>query len=162
MDWRGLSLVTWIVVIYLAVGVTVVPTMVLWWLFKASSAMKVALVNYLFPVVAIVVGVLWFGERFSGSLALGAIVLLAGVAILETGEGAWRINQAGLRPCPDLGGIPIEGPPADDLNLPGLRISNRIGRRFTRDQMPHSPVSIGRAMAPNQGRVSLECRGGPR
>ena len=61
LNWHGLSLVTWTVATYLAVGVTLVPTIVMWWLFKRSSAMRVALVNYLFPLVAIVVGVVWFG-----------------------------------------------------------------------------------------------------
>jgi drug/metabolite transporter (DMT)-like permease len=156
MDWGGLSLVTWAAVTYLAVGVTVVPTMVLWWLYKRSSEIKVALVNYLFPMVAIVVGVLWFGERFSASLALGGIVLLAGVAVVEMSEGVRQINQAGLRPCPDLGGIPIEVPLADDLPLQSVWISNRIGRLFSRDQMPHNPVITGAATAPKTRARKLE------
>jgi drug/metabolite transporter (DMT)-like permease len=45
MDLRGMSLRTWAMVAYLAVGVTVAPTVVLWWLFKRTTAMKVALVN---------------------------------------------------------------------------------------------------------------------
>jgi drug/metabolite transporter (DMT)-like permease len=114
MDLQGLSLVTWGVIAYLAVGVTVVPTAMMWWLFKRSSALKVALINYLFPIVAIVVGVLWFGEQLSGGLALGGIVLLAGVAVVETGNKILH-QDAGLRPCPDLGGMPIERPVADDL-----------------------------------------------
>lgn len=115
MDLQGLSLVTWGVVAYLAVGVTVVPTAMMWWLFKRSSALKVALINYLFPIVAIVVGVLWFGERLSGGLALGGIVLLAGVAVVETGNRILHQDHAGLRPCPDLGGMPIGRPVADDM-----------------------------------------------
>ncbi|HEX2249987.1 MAG TPA: DMT family transporter [Gemmatimonadales bacterium] len=101
MRWQRLSLVAWAVVIYLAVGVTVVPAIVMWWLFKRSSAMKVALVNYLFPLVAITVGVLRFGERFSVSLVLGGFVLLVGVALMESEDG--RINKTELRACPDVG-----------------------------------------------------------
>ncbi len=115
MDLQGLSLATWGVIAYLAVGVTVVPTAMMWWLFKRSSALKVALINYLFPIVAIVVGVLWFGEQLSGGLALGGIVLLAGVAVVETGNKILHQDHAALRPCPDLGGMPIERPVADDL-----------------------------------------------
>jgi drug/metabolite transporter (DMT)-like permease len=115
MDLQGLSLLTWGVIAYLAVGVTVVPTAMMWWLFKRSSALKVALINYLFPIVAIVVGVLWFGERLSGGLALGGIVLLAGVAVVETGNKVLHQDHGGLRPCPDLGVVPVERPAADGL-----------------------------------------------
>jgi drug/metabolite transporter (DMT)-like permease len=132
MRWQRLSLVAWGVVIYLAVGVTVVPAIVMWWLFKRSSAMKVALVNYLFPLVAIMVGVLRFGERFSVSLAIGGSVLLLGVAIVEAGDDAVRyVNQAGLRACPDLGGVRFEGP-AERSAPSALWISDRIGRRLAR------------------------------
>lgn len=116
MDWQGLSLGAWAVVAYLAVGVTVVPTAVLFWLFKRTSALKVALVNYLFPVVALVVGVVWFGERLSGKLAVGGVVLLLGVAMVETGGKGLHLNHAGLRLCPDLVGIPIEQPVVSDLH----------------------------------------------
>jgi drug/metabolite transporter (DMT)-like permease len=110
LRWQGLSLGAWGVVIYLAVGVTLVPAVVMWWLFKRNSAMKVALVNYLFPLVAIVVGVLWFGERLSAGLIFGGIVLLVGVAMMESVDGARHLNKAELRPCPDLGGFQARFP----------------------------------------------------
>ncbi|MDQ4142986.1 MAG: DMT family transporter [Actinomycetota bacterium] len=128
IEWRGLSLVTWGIVAYLAVGVTVLPTIALSWLFKHTSAMKVALVNYLFPLVAIVVEVLWFGERFSGSLTIGGIVLLVGVAILEAGEGVRYPNEAGLRPCPDLGGVRVAG----RRSAPLLVVDHRPGSAAVR------------------------------
>ncbi len=108
IDWQGLSLGTWAVVAYLAIGVTVVPAVVLWWLFKRASAMKVALVNYLFPLVALAVGVIWFGERFSEEFVIGGLVLLAGVALVETGVKGMPLAGVGLRPCPDTGGLQIK------------------------------------------------------
>lgn len=102
-----------------------VPTAVLFWLFKRASVLKVALVNYLFPVVALVVGVAWFDERFSGWLAAGGIVLLLGVALVEMSSNGLHVNHAALRPCPDVGGIPIGHPVVNPAGLTGRTAKGR-------------------------------------
>lgn len=105
MDWAGLSLGTWAAVAYLAVGVTIVPTALLLWLMKRTSALRVSLVNYLFPVIAVVLGVAWFGEPLTGRMALGGVVLLAGVGVVDTAVDRGT-GHTELRACPDLGAIP--------------------------------------------------------
>jgi drug/metabolite transporter (DMT)-like permease len=112
VDWTGLSLATWAVVGYLAVGVTIVPAALLLWLMRRTTALRVSLVNYLFPVVAVVLGVLWFGEPLTGQLALGGAVLLTGVGIVEAAVGRGS-GHTGLRACPDLGAIPAVSGAAD-------------------------------------------------
>jgi drug/metabolite transporter (DMT)-like permease len=102
---RGLSPGTWAVVGYLALGVTVGPAVILWWLFRQTSAVKAALVNYLFPVVAVAVGTLWFSEPFSPGFAVGGLTLLIGVALVETAARSMDPTAAELRPCPDTGGL---------------------------------------------------------
>jgi drug/metabolite transporter (DMT)-like permease len=109
MGWGGLSLGTWAAVAYLAVGVTVVPTALLFWLVKRTSALRASLVDYLFPVVAVGLGVVWFGEQLTAPLALGGVVLLLGVAIVERSAERAPTGHAHLRPCPDIGGLPIQG-----------------------------------------------------
>ena len=106
LDWAGLSVGTWAVVGYLAVGVTIVPTALLFWLLKRTSALRVSLVNYLFPVVAVVLGALWFGEPLTGKLALGGFVLLFGVGIVDAAVDRGT-GHAELRPCPDVGGMSV-------------------------------------------------------
>jgi drug/metabolite transporter (DMT)-like permease len=107
MNWGDLSLGTWAVVGYLAVGVTVVSTALLFWLVKRTSALRVSLVNYMFPLVAVVLGALWFGEELTGQLVLGGFILLLGVAIVGAVADGAPTHHAQLRPCPDIGGIPI-------------------------------------------------------
>ncbi|MGH2688482.1 MAG: DMT family transporter, partial [Actinomycetota bacterium] len=101
VDWPAMSVGTWAVVAYLAVGVTIVPTALLLWLTKRTSALRVSLVNYLFPLVAVVLGA-WSGEPLTGPLALGGAVLLAGVGLVDAAADR-RTAPGELRPCPDLG-----------------------------------------------------------
>lgn len=112
IDWGGLSSGTWAVVGYLAVGVTALPTALLFWLLKRTSALRVSLVSYLFPLVAVVLGVVWFGEQLTRELALGGLVLLVGVAIVEAAADRGPADHAQLRPCPDVGGLPFARRPA--------------------------------------------------
>jgi drug/metabolite transporter (DMT)-like permease len=109
MEWGGLSLGTWAAVAYLAVGVTVVPTALLFWLIKRTSALRASLVDYLFPVVAVGLGLVWFGEQVTAPLALGGVVLLLGVAVVERSVERASSGHMHLRPCPDVGGLPIQG-----------------------------------------------------
>jgi drug/metabolite transporter (DMT)-like permease len=104
VDWPALSLGTWAVVAYLAVGVTIVPAALLLWLTKRTSALRVSLVNYLFPLVAVMLGA-WSGEPLTGPLVLGGAVLLAGVGLVDAAADR-KLGQAELRVCPDMGGIP--------------------------------------------------------
>lgn len=69
--------------------------------------MRVALVNYLFPLVAVMLGVVWFGEQLSRGVALGGVALLLGVAIVEAAADGRSTVPRQLRPCPELPGIPM-------------------------------------------------------
>lgn len=109
LDWGGLSLGTWATVGYLAVGVTVVPTALLFWLIQRTSVLRASLAGYLFPLVAVGLGVVWFGEQLTGPLALGGLFLLLGVGIVETAAERGTPDHAHLRPCPDVGGLPVQG-----------------------------------------------------
>jgi drug/metabolite transporter (DMT)-like permease len=117
LEWPGLPLGTWAVVGYLAVGVTIVPTALLFWLLKRTSALRVSLVNYGFPVVAVVLGFVWFGEPLTATLALGGVVLLLGVGLVDAAVDRGT-GHAEVRLCPDVGGmsVALEGPP-DIQNL---------------------------------------------
>ena len=106
VDWEGVSLRTWAVIGYLAVGVTLVPTALLFWLVKRTSALRVSLVSYLFPVVAVALGVLWFGEQLSAGLALGGTVLLVGVGIVDAAVDR-SPGQTEIRLCPDMGVVSV-------------------------------------------------------
>jgi drug/metabolite transporter (DMT)-like permease len=99
-DWGSVSLGTWAVICYLAVGVTVVPTALLLWLLKRTSVMRASLVNYLFPLVAVVLGMAWFGEPLTPELAIGGFMLLLGVAVVEASAGGRHTGGQVVRPCP--------------------------------------------------------------
>jgi drug/metabolite transporter (DMT)-like permease len=106
MNWEGLSLGTWAVVGYLAIGVTIMPIAMLFWLVKRTSALRASLVSYLFPVVAVALGILWFGERLTSELAVGGSVLLVGVGLVDAALDR-RIGRTEIRLCPDVGPMTV-------------------------------------------------------
>lgn len=84
---------------------TVVPAILLWWLFQQTTPVKATLVNYLFPIVALAAGIVWFNESVPAGLGVGGLILLVGVAVAETGTKEPHASRAMLRPCPDVGGF---------------------------------------------------------
>jgi drug/metabolite transporter (DMT)-like permease len=48
------------------------------------AATRLALTNYLSPVVAVLLGACLFDERLTARIALGAVLVIAGVAVTAT------------------------------------------------------------------------------
>jgi len=77
--------VSWALLIYLAVGSTVVPLMLFYWVLERNSAGQAALVGFLVPVVAVVAGVILLGERAGPGLVAGGLAIICGVLIADRG-----------------------------------------------------------------------------
>ena len=70
----------WLATVYLAVVGSAVTFPLYVWLLARRSAVKASLISYTAPVIAVVVGILLFGEPMTGRLLTGAACVLAGVA----------------------------------------------------------------------------------
>jgi drug/metabolite transporter (DMT)-like permease len=79
-----LSALTVATVVYLAVVGSAVAFYLYFWLLEHMAATRLALTNYLSPVVAVLLGALLFGERLTLRIALGAALVIAGVAVTAT------------------------------------------------------------------------------
>lgn len=68
-------------VVYLAVVGSAVAFTVYYWLLRRLPATSLSLINYATPVVAVLIGTLWLGEPFTLRIFLGALLVVAGVAV---------------------------------------------------------------------------------
>jgi len=68
-------------VIYLAVFGSAIAFTIYYWLLRRLPATRLSLINYATPVVAVLIGTLWLGEPFTLRIFLGALLVVAGVAI---------------------------------------------------------------------------------
>jgi drug/metabolite transporter (DMT)-like permease len=63
---------------------SVVSFLLYLWLLGRWTANRASLITLLTPLVALVVGFLWLGERLSALQTVGALLVLAGVALSLT------------------------------------------------------------------------------
>lgn len=71
-------------VLYLAVFGSAVAFYLYFWLLEHMEATRLALTNYLSPVVAVVLGAVLFDEGITARIVLGAVLVVGGVAITAT------------------------------------------------------------------------------
>ena len=70
-------------IIYLAVFGSVVTFLGYYWLLARARAVTVSLIAFITPLVAIFIGVAFFDESLSLRIALGAVLILSGVLLVE-------------------------------------------------------------------------------
>lgn len=73
-------------VLYLAVVGSAIAFYLFFWLLEHMDATRLALTNYLSPVVAVLLGSLLFEERVTGRILAGAALVVCGVALTVTGR----------------------------------------------------------------------------
>ena len=66
-------------IIYLAVLGSVIAFLCYFWLLKRISVMTLSLITFVTPVVAIAIGVLFFGESMTTIIAIGTAMILSGI-----------------------------------------------------------------------------------
>jgi drug/metabolite transporter (DMT)-like permease len=76
--WTPVAIVS---VVYLALCGSVVAFVIYYTLLKQVSVSALALVSYVFPIVAVLLGYLVLGETLTLSTLAGAVTILAGIAI---------------------------------------------------------------------------------
>ncbi|MDQ4142818.1 MAG: DMT family transporter [Actinomycetota bacterium] len=105
--WGSVSLKSWAAIGYLGIAATLLPLALLYWLVRRTDAVKASFVNYLFPVVAIMLGAAIYNEALTAGLAGGAVCLLTGVGVVEAASGDNDRGAEELRPCPEMGTLPV-------------------------------------------------------
>jgi drug/metabolite transporter (DMT)-like permease len=79
-----LDAVTVSAVLYLAVFGSAIAFYLYFWLLEHMQATRLALTNYLSPVVAVLLGAMLFDERLTARILLGGLLVVGGVAVTVT------------------------------------------------------------------------------
>jgi drug/metabolite transporter (DMT)-like permease len=102
-EWRGFSLghVTgrsWAAWVYLLVAGSLVAFTAYIWLLQNAPLSLVSTYAYVNPAVAVMLGAALLGERLTPGIALGALIVVASVAIVVSTESRSRTVRRVLRP----------------------------------------------------------------
>jgi drug/metabolite transporter (DMT)-like permease len=84
----------WALIVYMAVVGTVMPFILYYWILGQASATKASLIGYVVPLIAIVAGITLLDEQLELGIALGGVLILAGVILTDRAE---RRDAAELR-----------------------------------------------------------------
>lgn len=85
----SLTISGWLLVVYMAVASTFLPFFLFYRLVESAPITTVSLVGYLVPLVSLVAGVAFLGERIEPGIAIGGALILTGMVITDrAGRGA--------------------------------------------------------------------------
>lgn len=83
IDWKSVGWVGWGAMGYMALGSSVGAYTLFYWVLKHLDASRVAAINYIQPFLVIVLSALLLGERPTGHLISGGVLVLVGVYFVE-------------------------------------------------------------------------------
>ena len=95
----GISTQGWSLILYLGIASTFMPFMIFYVLLKTISATSVSLIGYLVPLVALVGGILLLGEQLELGIAVGGLLIFAGMIL--TDRAGRSIDHDSLIPTPE-------------------------------------------------------------
>jgi drug/metabolite transporter (DMT)-like permease len=84
--WRAVPWQGWAAVLYMAVFSSAFAYLLYFWLLRYLEASQLSAFTYLLPVLAVLLGILWLGERGSTLQIVGGVLALGGVYWVESGR----------------------------------------------------------------------------
>ena len=76
----------WTLIVYLTVIGSIVPFLLFFWLVKNVAVTRASLVGYIVPLVALVAGIVLLDEKLQAGIAVGGLLILAGVILTDRAE----------------------------------------------------------------------------
>jgi drug/metabolite transporter (DMT)-like permease len=98
LDWRGVGAAGWAGLLYMVLGSAVGGYLLFYWLLRHMDASRVVVVNYLQPVVVVLLSIPLLGERPTVRLLGSGALVLLGVYLTEQASSRERAQQARGRP----------------------------------------------------------------
>jgi drug/metabolite transporter (DMT)-like permease len=83
LDWGAVGWAGWLGMAYMGICSSVVGYMIYYWALRHMEASRLAATTYIEPVLAILLGVIFVGERVTARSAEGGLLILAGVYVAE-------------------------------------------------------------------------------
>ncbi len=84
--WRAIPWQGWTALLYMAVCSSAMAYLFYFWLLRYLEASQLSAFTYLLPVLAVILGILWLGERGSATQIVGGALALGGVYWVESGR----------------------------------------------------------------------------
>jgi drug/metabolite transporter (DMT)-like permease len=84
--WRAIPWQGWTALLYMAVCSSAMAYLFYFWLLRYLEASQLSAFTYLLPVLAVILGILWLGERGSAIQIVGGALALGGVYWVESGR----------------------------------------------------------------------------
>ena len=76
----------WSLLVYLTFAGSIVPFLAFYWLLRHVTATKASLIGYIVPLVAITAGIVFIDEQLQFGIAVGGLLILAGVVLTDRAE----------------------------------------------------------------------------
>jgi drug/metabolite transporter (DMT)-like permease len=84
--WRAIPWLGWVALLYMAVCSSALAYIFYFWLLRYLEASQLSAFTYLLPVLAVILGIVWLGERGSAMQIVGGALSLGGVYWVESGR----------------------------------------------------------------------------
>lgn len=110
-NFAEVSIASWFGLFYLVVFGSLVAFTAFTWLIANASLSLVSTYAYVNPAVAVILGVIAFGEALTTDVWIGLTVVLSAVALVVSGE---RVRRATLLPPQQNGSSPPTPPPSPE------------------------------------------------
>jgi drug/metabolite transporter (DMT)-like permease len=94
--WAGGDASSWRAVLYLAVVTSILGYIAWYWALARGGVTRIAPIQFLQPLSGLVLAAVFLEERLTVPLGLGAVVVLAGVAIAQRAGRGPAIPQTGV------------------------------------------------------------------
>lgn len=75
--------ITWVAIIWLGIIGVGIAYILYFYLIHTIGATRTTLVTYIFPLVGVLLGVIFLGERFDLNLLLGSLMIISSIAIIN-------------------------------------------------------------------------------
>jgi drug/metabolite transporter (DMT)-like permease len=85
LDWRSVAWQGWAGMLYMAIFSSVLAYLTFYWALRHMDASRVAAINYLQPILVVILASFFLGEHPSNHLLEGTALVLAGVYLAERG-----------------------------------------------------------------------------
>lgn len=95
----GITTTGWLVLVALALGSSLMPFLLFYWVLQRASATMASLSAYVVPLISLIAGVILLDERVQIGIAAGGALILLGVVLTDMAERR-LISVGGGRPPP--------------------------------------------------------------
>jgi drug/metabolite transporter (DMT)-like permease len=82
--------------VYMALASTVMPFLIYYWLLRRVTVVYSAIIGYLVPLVAVVVGIVALGEELQPGILIGGALIFAGVVVTDRVEQRMALRGQAL------------------------------------------------------------------